>query len=442
MIPFGHLKQEADGTFSIAALEIFRAGDYGEKGSYDEAAIAALAASYDPALCEAPVTVDHKQEGQAFGWVSRVFQKGGALFADIKNIPAEFAALLKSGAFKKRSVEIYRNLEQTGGRYLKAVTFLGAAAPHVKGMRDITFKDGTESDSIDCRADLFISPAVMFPRPADAPDGVLSEGGDTATYLGHYHQYVMDAEGNGFSSSPMHWDDDGMKVHGPSDPLFHQHRIEAGEVLPADDGLGNMHTHATYRTIYNYKEPDMSATPQNPPQNKPTPVVETAEFSELKERMNALAAENKELKDSLLKQQRQSVQVRDVAAFNEAFNAALNHPDGPKVTQGERAGLLSVFMALPSFDDDQVVVSFSDGADNVEVKNPRAMFLASLSARPAFASFGEIKTLSGKQPVRSGSTAKDEMTRKLSERAREICSKHNVSMADAFAMANAELDKV
>src|SRR5690606_32066987 len=48
-------------------LEIFRAGDYGPRGRWSEADLDRLAAGYDPALHEAPVTLDHAQTGPALG---------------------------------------------------------------------------------------------------------------------------------------------------------------------------------------------------------------------------------------------------------------------------------------------------------------------------------------------------------------------------------------
>jgi len=41
-------------------LEVFRAGDYGPKGQWGEAELEQLAEDYNPAMHEAPVTLDHK----------------------------------------------------------------------------------------------------------------------------------------------------------------------------------------------------------------------------------------------------------------------------------------------------------------------------------------------------------------------------------------------
>ena len=46
-------------------LEVFRVGDYGDKGAFSEDDLDRIAADYDPAVHEAPVTIDHQQAGTA-----------------------------------------------------------------------------------------------------------------------------------------------------------------------------------------------------------------------------------------------------------------------------------------------------------------------------------------------------------------------------------------
>ncbi len=120
-------------------LEVFRAGDYGRKGRWDVEALDRLVADYDPALQEAPVTLDHAQEGPALGWVAALARRGDRLLARLKDLNAGLVELLRAGAFKKRSVELYVALPETGRPYLKAVSFLGAGAPAVAGLRDLVF---------------------------------------------------------------------------------------------------------------------------------------------------------------------------------------------------------------------------------------------------------------------------------------------------------------
>ncbi|MCE5230882.1 hypothetical protein LLG95_14995 [bacterium] len=125
-------------------VEVFRAGDYGAKGRWDEAAIDAIAGDYDPSLHEAPVTVDHAQSGPALGWVEALRRVGDRLVARLRITSAKLIEMVRGGAFKKRSVEIYPELRETGRPYLRAVSFLGAAAPEVKGLADPVFSETNE----------------------------------------------------------------------------------------------------------------------------------------------------------------------------------------------------------------------------------------------------------------------------------------------------------
>lgn len=125
-------------------LEVFRAGDYGDKGTYQEADLDGLASDYDPKMHEAPITVDHAQNGPAFGWVKNLKRVGDLLVASIKIQSKDFLDWLKSGAYKKRSIELYRKFSATGRPYLRTLSFLGAAPPEVKGLSDPVFTDQGE----------------------------------------------------------------------------------------------------------------------------------------------------------------------------------------------------------------------------------------------------------------------------------------------------------
>ncbi len=117
-------------------VEVFRAGDYGAKGRWGEEDLDRIAGDYDPALHEAPVTLDHAQRGPALGWVEAIRRVGDRLVARLRLGSDRLLELIRSGAFRKRSVEIYPALRETGRPYLRAVSFLGAAAPEVKGLAD------------------------------------------------------------------------------------------------------------------------------------------------------------------------------------------------------------------------------------------------------------------------------------------------------------------
>lgn len=122
-------------------VEVFRAGDYGAKGVYTEDDLRGIAESYDPATHEAPVTFDHEQSGPAHGWVAGVRCIGSRLVATLTRLSPTLVDAVRSHRFRKRSVELYRRFGATNGPYLKAVSFLGAAAPEVKGLADPFFTE-------------------------------------------------------------------------------------------------------------------------------------------------------------------------------------------------------------------------------------------------------------------------------------------------------------
>ena len=131
-------------------FEVFKAGKY-PQGKFTKKEIAEIAKNYDPKFCEAPITIDHQQSGPAYGWVDTVKAEGDKLKVAFKDVPAEFEKDVNDGKYKKVSVELYRNLEGKGA-YLKAVSFLGAATPQVKGLEPIKFME-SESDTYEFEAE-------------------------------------------------------------------------------------------------------------------------------------------------------------------------------------------------------------------------------------------------------------------------------------------------
>lgn len=121
-------------------FEVFKAGKY-PQGVFSSQDVEALASNYDPSFCEAPITLDHEQKGPAYGWVSGLKSDNGKLKASFRDVADELKDYVQAGKYKKISVEIYRELDGKKP-YLKAVSFLGAAIPQVKGMNPVEFKEG------------------------------------------------------------------------------------------------------------------------------------------------------------------------------------------------------------------------------------------------------------------------------------------------------------
>lgn len=121
-------------------IEIFRAGTY-PQGEFTEADLDDMVRAYDPKLHEAPVTLDHARSGPAYGWVAGLQRQGKVLVASFRDVADELKRLVADRRYVKRSAEVYNNFQGTGKKYLRAVTFLGAQVPEVKGLRDVAFAE-------------------------------------------------------------------------------------------------------------------------------------------------------------------------------------------------------------------------------------------------------------------------------------------------------------
>ncbi len=134
-------------------FEIFKKGTHTSAGgatlSFSEDDLVASVAAYDPAKHEAPIVVGHPKDNlPAYGWVGKLDYLEGVLVAEPKDVDPDFAEMVKAGRFKKRSASFYapdaKNNPVPGTFYLRHVGFLGAAAPAVKGLKDVEFASDDE----------------------------------------------------------------------------------------------------------------------------------------------------------------------------------------------------------------------------------------------------------------------------------------------------------
>lgn len=105
-----------------------------------------LAESYDPSVSEAPAVIGHpKLTAPAYGWAKRFQIKDGLVYVELDQVNPEFAEAFNSGAYKKRSLSIYLpespGNPKPGHYYARHIGFLGAAAPAIKGLPDVSFAD-------------------------------------------------------------------------------------------------------------------------------------------------------------------------------------------------------------------------------------------------------------------------------------------------------------
>ena len=138
--------QTASSVALPSGVEVFRAGSYisstGLPVTLTADDLADIAAQYNADTHESPVTVGHPKDDQpAYGWVKSLKSVGGALVMDYSQVEPQFAELVRSGRFKKRSAAFYTpnhpHNPTPGHWHLRHVAFLGAAPPVVKGLKDV-----------------------------------------------------------------------------------------------------------------------------------------------------------------------------------------------------------------------------------------------------------------------------------------------------------------
>ena len=162
-------------TKPLAALpdgiEIFRAGrhldDAGVAHHFSEADLDGMAASYNPALREAPLTVGHPKDNlPAYGWVKAVSRNAaGVLAITPHNVEPQFAEMVADKRFPKRSASFYPpqapNNPTPGKWYLRHVAFLGAQPPAIAGLKDIQFSEDDAGGAVSFSE---IEPAPSTPQ--------------------------------------------------------------------------------------------------------------------------------------------------------------------------------------------------------------------------------------------------------------------------------------
>ena len=139
-------------------IEIFRSGrhidDAGVAHHFSDADVDGMAASYNPALREAPLTVGHPADNlPAYGWVKSVARNaGGVLTIAPHNVEPQFAEMVAARRFPKRSASFYPpqapNNPTPGKWYLRHVAFLGAQPPAIAGLKDIQFSAGDADGAV------------------------------------------------------------------------------------------------------------------------------------------------------------------------------------------------------------------------------------------------------------------------------------------------------
>lgn len=160
-----------------AGIEIFRPGrhidDQGVAHNFSDADVDGMAASYNPALREAPLTVGHPKDNlPAYGWVKAVARNAdGVLAITPHNVEPQFAEMVAARRFPKRSASFYPpqapNNPTPGKWYLRHVAFLGAQPPAIAGLKDIQFSEDDAGGAVSFSEPVTADPVITTQEPDD-----------------------------------------------------------------------------------------------------------------------------------------------------------------------------------------------------------------------------------------------------------------------------------
>lgn len=142
-------------TFDIKGVEIFKSGEWTDSGGattgYTEKDIADMAAAMQElrSVFEPPIKIGHNEsqklksdEMPAFGWLKNFRAKAGILICDFVGVPKTVYELIKSGAYKKRSAEIWsdyydESLKKKFKHVIAGIALIGAKLPALGSLKDV-----------------------------------------------------------------------------------------------------------------------------------------------------------------------------------------------------------------------------------------------------------------------------------------------------------------
>lgn len=118
-----------------AWVEVFKAGTHTDSGgrtaTFTRADLDEMVANHT--LGAAPAVLGHpKHDAPAYAWVGEYKRDGDSLFAKFKDINPAFEQGVKAGAYRNRSVSVYK--DKTCGYRVRHIGWLGAAPPAIDGL--------------------------------------------------------------------------------------------------------------------------------------------------------------------------------------------------------------------------------------------------------------------------------------------------------------------
>ncbi|WP_069353864.1 hypothetical protein [Burkholderia cenocepacia] len=127
-------------------IEVFKAGSHtdskGQRMTFSRGDVDQMVANH--ARGAAPAVLGHPQHNDpAYAWTAGLKREGDTLYARFEDINPQFSAGVESGAYRNRSVSVFK--DPVHGWRVRHVGWLGAMPPAIDGLRPVEFSDGEES---------------------------------------------------------------------------------------------------------------------------------------------------------------------------------------------------------------------------------------------------------------------------------------------------------
>ena len=218
---------------------------------FSEADLNGMAASYDPALREAPLTVGHPENNlPAYGWVKGVARNAdGVLVMTPHQVEPQFAEMVQAGRFKKRSASFYppaaANNPTPGKWYLRHVAFLGAQPPAVAGLKDIQFStaDATADGAVSFSESVTAAPAFTPPvhhqeKPTMTPEEMQAQidAANKAAEAAKAAQEAAEKTASAATTQLASFAEAAKAQRHAGHISFAEGEVKAGRLLPKDKG--------------------------------------------------------------------------------------------------------------------------------------------------------------------------------------------------------------
>lgn len=167
---------------ALAALHLAKTGRFtdmhGQDVTLSPDLLAQLAASYDPAIYQAPLVIGHpKTNSPAFGHLAKLELTPDGLFGEPINVDPAFAEAVNSGRYPQRSLSFWpadHPQSPTPGRpYVRHLGVLGAVPPAIPGLLGADLADPAAGITT-----LDFSTASAAPSPQPSPTGGEGARGD------------------------------------------------------------------------------------------------------------------------------------------------------------------------------------------------------------------------------------------------------------------------